>query len=92
VTTGDIWSLDPFEHRVALAVLQGRAMGPALRAALQEQGVEVDANTPYWIAAVQETAEEGDFDFFGDPERVERTGITLRDALVREVRERGLPA
>lgn len=92
VTTGDIWSIDPFDNRVAVAVLPGAALGSKLREALQLEGVEVDPRREYRIASTQDLVESGDREAFGDPDRVERTGISLREALVREVRERGLSA
>jgi hypothetical protein len=92
VTTGDLWSLDPFDNHVGVAFLRGDAMGPELRDALRREGVEVEPRREYRIAATRELLAGGELAGFGEPRRVEDTGISLRDALVREVRQRGLAA
>jgi hypothetical protein len=88
VTTGLAYSLDPYGNRVAVATIEGRAMGPSLRARLSAGGRALDARRPYRVASTDYLAGEGKS--FGQPEKVEDAGVLLRDALVVHLRQGGL--
>jgi hypothetical protein len=88
VTTGLAYALDPYANRVAVATIEGRAMGEALRARLAAQGVGVDPARRYRIASAEFFARGGEG--FGEAERVEAGSQGIGDALIELLRERGL--
>jgi hypothetical protein len=89
ITTGLAWALDPYGNRVAVATIGGSAMGEPLRTALSTRGVAVEPDRRYRVATAVYYA--GREDLIGSPERVESGERRLRDAIVAELREGGLP-
>jgi hypothetical protein len=88
ITTGLAYALDPYANHVAVATIEGRAMGEPLRARLAEQGVAVEAAQRYRIASAEYFARGGES--FGEAERVELSPGILGDALVAHLRAGGL--
>jgi hypothetical protein len=88
ITTGLAYALDPYANHVAVATIEGRAMGEPLRARLAAQGVGVEAARRYRIASAEYFAQGGEG--FGEAERVERSPQILGDALVAHLRAGGL--
>jgi hypothetical protein len=88
ITTGLAYALDPYANHVAVATIEGRAMGEPLRARLAAQGVAVDPAQRYRIASAEYFARGGEG--FGEAEHVETSSQILGDALVAQLRARGL--
>jgi hypothetical protein len=88
VTTGALWSLDPYDNTVVVATIRSEAMAKDLRAALAAQGVAAPAGARLRVATSAYFA--GDKSEFGTPEAVELTGRSLRELLVAHVRDGGL--
>jgi len=88
VTTSVVWNLDPFDAELGVMVIRGAAMGAPLRRAVAEQGVIVEASQLYRIA-LPSTFVHGP-EIFGEPERVEPTGLRTRGAYERYFRKHGL--
>ena len=88
VTTGLAWSLDPYRNRVVVATYEGRGMGKELAERLAAAGVAVESGGRYRVATAEYFASE--HAGLGVPERVERSDLLLRDALVAHLRAGGL--
>jgi hypothetical protein len=88
ITTGLAWSLDPYRNRVVVASYAGRDMAPELAERLAAAGVSVEPDARYRVATAEyfASADAG----LGIPERVERSDLLLRDALVAHLRAGGL--
>lgn len=76
ITTSLVWNLDPFDAEVGVMVIRGDAMGDPLRAALRAQGAEIADGTRYHVALPSLFVDEPEI--FGEPERVEATGLRTR--------------
>jgi len=88
ITTGLAYALDPYANHVAVATIDGRAMGASLRARLAAQGVALEPARRYRIASAEYFAQGGEG--FGEAERVELSPQILGDALVAHLRAGGL--
>jgi Protein of unknown function (DUF3500) len=88
VTTGALWSLDPYDNTVVVATIRSEAMAPDLRAALAAQRVAAPAGGRLRVATSAYFA--GDANEFGTPDAIEPTGRSLREVLVAHVRSGGL--
>ncbi len=88
VTTGLAWSMDPYGNRIAVATLEERAMGRTLKERLAAGGAAPEPGRRYRVASTEWYVrdEEG----FGKPERIEDTGVLLRDAVVDLLRAEGV--
>ena len=88
ITTGLVWSLDPYADELVIAEIRGRAQSEALRTFLQEQGTEIDDDRTYRIATSGFLAR---VDFgVGEAERIEKTGLRLRQVFESYFRKHGL--
>jgi hypothetical protein len=88
ITLGLAYSLDPYRSHVAVATLEGRAMGPVLTERLAARGVTVEPTRRYRVATTTFFASEPDT--LGKAERVDESETLLRDALVAHLRAGGL--
>ena len=88
VTEGTIWTLDPYGNEVVAVEIEGRNLSDPVRAGPVRRGVVVEDDARYRIAGldcfVDHEAEE-----YGEYVRRQGTGLTLRETLVRQVREAG---
>lgn len=88
ITTGLAYSLDPYRNPVAVATIAGRAMSAALRERLQAAGAAIEPAGLHRVASTHYFASEPAI--FGEPEKIERSDLLLRDALVEHLRAGGL--
>ncbi len=88
VSTGSIYTLDPYANDIVVADIAADAMSPDLRHSLVKQGLPLIAGKHYRIATIAYLMKRRDL--FGDPETVTYQGITVRDALVDFVRDKDL--
>jgi hypothetical protein len=88
ITTGLAWSLDPYRNRVVVATFEGRGLGKELAERLSASGVAIEPGRHYRVATAEYFASE--HAGLGNPERVERSDLLLRDALVAHLRAGGL--
>lgn len=88
VTTGLAYALDPYRNHVVVATVATEALGAGLRARLEENGVALTPGARHRVATVDYAA--GEVKLVGEPERVERSPLLLRDALVAHLRAGGL--
>ena len=91
VTTGLAFALDPYNNRVAVATLEGRALAAAARERLAAAGTAIEPGGRYRVATTDYFAHGDDAHELGAPLAVE-TGERLRDALITEIRASGLAA
>lgn len=89
VTTGLVWSLDPYGNRVVVATIDPARMAPEVRERLASRGVALEERTPIRVATIDYLAGEG---LLGEPRTVEMHAGLLRDALLAEIRADGLRA
>ncbi|MBM4205414.1 MAG: hypothetical protein FJ194_14890 [Gammaproteobacteria bacterium] len=85
VTTGTLYSFDPFANQVVIAHVRG----DQLRGTLQERFGGTDPSGTYRLATIDYALEEY-ADEFGTIERVENTGMLLRDVLIDHARSGAL--
>ena len=88
ITTGLVWTTEPFRSRVVVAEIRGNAMAEPLRARLAEAGVRVEDARSYRIATTDSTA--GMHWEFGKPEKLEPSETELRETLIAMIREGAL--
>jgi len=88
VSTGSIYTLDPYANDIVVADIVTNAMSPDLRDSLVQRGLPIIAGKHYRIATIDYMMKRRDL--FGDPETVTYQGITVRDALVDFVRDKDL--
>ena len=88
VTEGTMWTLDPYGNEVVAVEIEGRNLSDPVRAGLVRRGVVVEDDARYRIAGVDYCIdhEAGEY---GEYVQREGTGLTLRETLVRQVREAG---
>lgn len=89
VTTGLVWSLDPYANRVVVATIDPAQMAPEVRERLASRGVSLVPGTPVRVATLDHLAGEG---LLGEPRAVETQAGLLRDALLAQIRADGLRA
>jgi hypothetical protein len=87
ITTGLVWSLDPYLNPLVVAWFRGRALAEPLRRELGGQGIVVEPERSYRIAMPGYFARR---EIAGEPERVEPTGLRMRAAYEAYFRRHGL--
>ena len=90
VTSGLAYALDPYGNRVVVATLKGSQMAPVLRERLEADGTRIAPDKSYRVASTGYLVRE--HGVFGDPERVEKSDLLVRDALLAHLRAGGLTA
>lgn len=89
VTTGQLYTLEPYGNRIAVAEIEGRAMAAPLRAHVERaSGAPVDPRARIRVAVDEYVASRRDW--FGEASRVERSRLELREALVAYARAAGM--
>jgi hypothetical protein len=88
VSTGLVWSLDPYADEVAVARLRGRDAAAPLREQLAARGVRLEPGRVYRIATPRFAS--GAEDLLGPAREVERSGLGLRHAYEAYFRRHGL--
>jgi hypothetical protein len=88
VTTSVVWNLDPFDAELSVMTIRGAAMSEPVRRAATAQGAIVEDGLSYRIALPSGFAD--DREIFGEPERVESTGLRTRGVYEQYFRRNGL--
>jgi hypothetical protein len=84
ITSGLAYALDPYGNRLVVASLEGRAMAAPLRERLEEGGPPIEPGRTYRVASTGYFA--GHEDSFGEPAKLEKGDLLLRDALLAHLR------
>lgn len=84
ISTGSIYTLDPFNNRMVVAEVLPQAMSDDLKLSLTQQGAELKPGQPYKVATIDYSLVRADL--FGEVERIEYSNQTMRSALVDFVR------
>jgi Protein of unknown function (DUF3500)/5'-nucleotidase, C-terminal domain len=85
VTSGSLWTLDPYGNQVVVATLRGDALAPAFRSRVNRP----EASRTYRVATFDYALIAYAADL-GEIESVEPSGVWLRDTLVDHARAGGL--
>ncbi|MEZ4217631.1 MAG: 5'-nucleotidase C-terminal domain-containing protein [Myxococcota bacterium] len=89
VTTGQLYTLEPFGNRIVVATIDGRAMASPLRERLAAASAgAIDPARSYRVATDEYAVSLADG--FGVPSRVDVHGVEVREALVAHARAGGL--
>jgi hypothetical protein len=88
VTSGLAYALDPYGNHVVVAEIEGRALAAPLREHLRAAGTEPAARDRVRVASIEYVARQAAV--FGEPARIEKGDLLLRDALVAHLRAGGL--
>ena len=81
ITTGTLWTLDPYANTVVVATVRGSQLGSSVRQRLGEGSPD----RVYRLATIDYLLDQFP-QTFGHPEQTESTGLLLRDVLVSEAR------
>ena len=90
VSTGSIYTLDPFGNNIVVADIRTEAMSSQLKQNLIKQGRTPQKNQTYKVATVDYMLRRKDI--FGASEDASKGFGTLRDALIQFVRDKDLSA
>lgn len=88
VSTGSIYTLDPFANKIVIADIEFEAMSAELRNSLDMQGTKPVKGARYRVATIDYMLMRKDL--FGIPEQVTYTDEILRDQLISFVTDKDL--
>ena len=89
VTTGLVWSLDPYDDEWAVAEVRGETALPDLRGQIEAQTGSFDPTRTYRVAGFAYPVSNA-YWMGAEPVSVERSGVKMRGVLEAYFREHGL--
>ena len=89
VTSGDIWTLDPYSNEVLLTEIRGDKLSDDLKDVLERRDIPFDPDRRYQVAGLDFHVTHFE-EHYGNILSQENTGTTMRETLTAYVKKHGL--
>ena len=89
VTSGDIWTLDPYANEVLLTEIRGDKLSDDLKDVLERRDIPFDPDRRYRVAGLDYYVDHVE-EHYGNLLSLQNTGITMRETLTAHVKKHGL--